>query len=104
MKQIEQEIRLHIESYQKWLSEEDEKKKENQAPRRSGLVELQNMEAENKQRLEVISELQKQEDRLHDKVKRKKLKGRKDPPSAHSIPKTTSEYNNLIQNLLKLQW
>ena len=98
MRQIEQETRSHIENYQKWLSEEDRKKKEKR--RRSALVELQNMDAENKRRLEVISELQKQEDLLHDKVKHRKHKGRKDPPLAHSTPKTTSEYNNLIQNLL----
>ena len=106
LKAIEQQTRERIESYSKLLHDEKKMKKKQQR-RKSNLQKLQEVEEENNKRSQLIADLQRQEDELADKIQATRTK-KKQPksltPSAHSTPRTSGEYNNLIQNILNLSF
>ena len=113
LKKIEEDTRCRIESYKNMphMKQKDEEAKRHR--RTDKLKEVAEVELENKKRLELIAKLQQEEDQLASQLTgstkekdrdRRRSKKPEQPPSAHSTPKTKSEYNNIIQHLLNMSF
>ena len=101
LRQIEQQTRARIVNYQAWLKEQ-QKRDDAKARRRSTRKVMQSVEEENEKRLRVIAQLQREEDELAERIKLRKSS--RDCPWAQSTPKKSSEYDDIIRNILNMSY
>ena len=109
--QIERETRDRIDTLKKRLAAEKKAKAKAEAAKSRKLAKVEALRSENAKRASLIEELQRQEDELFSQVKKLKSKPKSSvrrksshPPSAHSTPRTTGEYNNIIRGLLNMSF